>query len=185
MALDCSLVLVACWLATACSSADELWTLPTAEHERFADVQYQQNGDVQPFWQASQDLHHRAGSAGRATQGQQVHPRGRPWKDRVCPTALPHTAKAATRMSDDANSRSDTQRRQQARLPISARIVDGFVQDVDGPGGKRLVGLENLAPVHRRGDHQDRGRAMGHDLLGGGQAVHLGHDHVHGHHVRF
>ncbi len=70
-------------------------------------------------------------------------------------------------------------------LPRTRRLVaERLLQHVDRAGGERLVGLEDLAAVDRRGDDQDRRRKMRHDVFGGGKAAHDRQHHVHRHDIR-
>jgi hypothetical protein len=69
-------------------------------------------------------------------------------------------------------------------LPEGVGVVPpGFLEDVEGAGGEGLVGPKELTAVRRRGDDEDRSRAVGHDVLRRREPGHDGHHHVEGHDV--
>ncbi len=84
-------------------------------------------------------------------------------------------------MGDDADARDELDRRDEFAVPAVVRFLAvGLLEHVDGAGGERVIGLEEIAPVRGGGDDQDRRRTKRHDVFGGRQAGHHGQHHVHG-----
>ena len=157
--------------------------------KRFTDVQNEQ--DRQREWrrQGAKDLEDRA----QVLQLKRRSPRPRsrvagatapaaPWAG--LDPRLPKSAQPCAEMRHHANARHELDGGDELSFPRAVRFGSPrLLQHVDGPGGQGLVGLEQLAPVRRRRDDENRRRTVRHDVLGRAKAAHDRQHHVHRHHI--